>query len=72
MQNIIAGTVFGMWTGFLLVCCLTTIGSTLCYLFSELFSREYVLYYFGEKLTYLQQKVPSLSPPPVTPTNSPE
>jgi len=57
LLNIIAGSLFGMWTGFLMVCCLTTLGSTLCYLFSELFSREYVLYYFGEKITYLQQKV---------------
>ncbi|GMT11201.1 hypothetical protein PFISCL1PPCAC_2498 [Pristionchus fissidentatus] len=55
--NVIAGAVFDMWSGFFLVCCLTTAGSTLCYLFSELFGREYVLYYFGQKLTYLQQKV---------------
>ncbi|KAI3418813.1 SNARE associated Golgi protein [Globodera pallida] len=55
--NIAAGAVFGLWTGFLLCCVLTTIGSTLCYLFSEFFSREYVLYYFGEKITYLQRKV---------------
>ncbi|KIH51650.1 SNARE-like domain protein [Ancylostoma duodenale] len=32
-------------------------GSTLCYLFSEQFGREYVMYYFGQKLTYLQQKI---------------
>ncbi|TKR60203.1 hypothetical protein L596_027489 [Steinernema carpocapsae] len=55
--NVIAGSVFDMWKGFLLVCTLTTLGSTLCYLFSELFGREYVLYYFGERLTYLQQKI---------------
>ncbi|KAE9553821.1 hypothetical protein FO519_002951 [Halicephalobus sp. NKZ332] len=55
--NIIAGAVFGMWFGFALCCVLTTLGSTLCYLFSELFGREYVLYYFGQKLTYLQQKI---------------
>ncbi|KAI1728065.1 SNARE associated golgi protein domain-containing protein [Ditylenchus destructor] len=55
--NIIAGAVFGMWTGFLMCCALTTCGSSLCYMFSELFSREYVLYYFGERITYLQQKV---------------
>ncbi|KAL3096999.1 hypothetical protein niasHS_002715 [Heterodera schachtii] len=55
--NIAAGAVFGLWLGFLLCCVLTTLGSTLCYLFSEFFSREYVLYYFGEKITYLQRKV---------------
>uniref|UniRef100_A0A1I8AEX2 Secreted protein n=1 Tax=Steinernema glaseri TaxID=37863 RepID=A0A1I8AEX2_9BILA len=49
-----------MWNGFLLVCTLTTLGSTFCYLFSELFGREYVLYYFGEKLTYLQKKVTAI------------
>lgn len=57
LLNIIAGSIFGLWSGFLLCCLLTTVGSTLCYLFSEFFSREYVLYYFGEKITYLQRKV---------------
>uniref|UniRef100_A0A1I7X3P5 Transmembrane protein 41A n=1 Tax=Heterorhabditis bacteriophora TaxID=37862 RepID=A0A1I7X3P5_HETBA len=54
--NVIAGVVYNLWSGFILCCLLTTGGSTLCYLFSELFGREYVLYYFGQKLTYLQQK----------------
>lgn len=57
LLNIIAGAIFGLWSGFILCCFLTTVGSTLCYLFSEFFSREYVLYYFGEKITYLQRKV---------------
>ncbi|KAI6185319.1 hypothetical protein M3Y98_00009900 [Aphelenchoides besseyi] len=57
LLNIIAGALFDMWAGFFLVCFLTTCGSTLCYLFSEMFGREYVLYYFGERITYLQQKV---------------
>ncbi|KAL7071714.1 hypothetical protein ACQ4LE_009367 [Meloidogyne hapla] len=56
-MNIIAGAIYGLPIGFLLCSVLTTIGSTLCYLFSELFSREYVLYYFGEKINYLQRKV---------------
>ncbi|GMS83105.1 hypothetical protein PENTCL1PPCAC_5280 [Pristionchus entomophagus] len=56
-MNVLAGSIFGMWSGFALVCCLTTAGSTLCYTISELFGREYVLYYFGQKFTYLQQKV---------------
>ncbi|GMR35491.1 hypothetical protein PMAYCL1PPCAC_05686 [Pristionchus mayeri] len=55
--NILAGVVFDMAPGFALVCVLTTIGSVLCYRLSELFGRDYVLYYFGQKLTYLQQKV---------------
>ncbi|VDN52080.1 unnamed protein product [Dracunculus medinensis] len=59
--NIIAGILFEFWTGFLLVCVLSTIGSTFCYLISQLFGREYVLYYFGEKVTYLQQKIDSNS-----------
>ncbi|KAF7636601.1 hypothetical protein Mgra_00003997 [Meloidogyne graminicola] len=57
LMNIIAGAIYGLPIGFLLCSVLTTIGSTLCYLFSELFSREYVLYYFGEKINYLQRKV---------------
>ncbi|PAV82178.1 hypothetical protein WR25_19257 [Diploscapter pachys] len=55
--NIIAGAVYDLWGGFIMCCFLTTAGSTLCYLFSELFGREYVFYYFGQKLTYLQQKI---------------
>ncbi|VDK49926.1 unnamed protein product [Anisakis simplex] len=55
--NVIAGALYDLWIGFALVCTLTTIGSTLCYLFSELFGREYVYYYFGQRLTYLQQKI---------------
>uniref|UniRef100_A0A914VGN0 Transmembrane protein 41A n=1 Tax=Plectus sambesii TaxID=2011161 RepID=A0A914VGN0_9BILA len=55
--NVIAGALFGLYAGFVLVCLLTTLGATLCYLFSELFGREYVLYYFGQRLTYLQQKL---------------
>ncbi|VDO27524.1 unnamed protein product [Onchocerca flexuosa] len=59
--NLIAGALFDVWIGFLLVCILTTIGSTLCYLFSESFAREYVFYYLGHHITYLQQKVHSNS-----------
>ncbi|CAJ0563823.1 unnamed protein product, partial [Mesorhabditis spiculigera] len=55
--NVIAGAVFGFWPAVVMCCFLTTVGSSLCYLFSELFGREYVLYYFGQKLTYLQQKI---------------
>ncbi|CAG9533128.1 unnamed protein product [Cercopithifilaria johnstoni] len=55
--NLIAGMLFDVWFGFLLVCILTTIGSTLCYLFSESFAREYVFYYLGHRIIYLQQKV---------------
>ncbi|VIO97719.1 Uncharacterized protein BM_BM5656 [Brugia malayi] len=55
--NLIAGVLFDVWFGFLLVCILTTIGSTLCYLFSETFASEYVCYYLGHHIIYLQQKV---------------
>ncbi|EFO12352.1 hypothetical protein LOAG_16181 [Loa loa] len=57
LQNLIAGVLFDVWIGFLLVCILTTIGSTLCYLFSESFAREYVFYYLGHRIITLQQKV---------------
>ncbi|VDK75834.1 unnamed protein product [Litomosoides sigmodontis] len=55
--NLIAGVLFNVWIGFFLVCILTSVGSTLCYLFSEAFAREYVFYYFGHRIIYLQQKV---------------
>uniref|UniRef100_A0A0R3RKN0 Transmembrane protein n=1 Tax=Elaeophora elaphi TaxID=1147741 RepID=A0A0R3RKN0_9BILA len=55
--NLIAGALFDVWIGFLLVSILTTVGSTLCYLFSESFAREYVFYYLGHCVIYLQQKV---------------
>lgn len=57
LLNILAGILYDLWPGFIICCVLTTCGSSLCYLFSELFSREYVLYYFGERISYLQQKV---------------
>uniref|UniRef100_A0A183DIK5 Autophagy-related protein 9 n=1 Tax=Gongylonema pulchrum TaxID=637853 RepID=A0A183DIK5_9BILA len=48
---------FDVLFGFLLVCTLTTVGSTLCYLLSEFFAREYVFYYVGQRITYLQRKL---------------
>ncbi|VDN07007.1 unnamed protein product [Thelazia callipaeda] len=55
--NLIAGALFDVWFGLVFVCTLTTIGSTLCYFFSEYFAREYVFYYMGQRIAYLQQKV---------------
>uniref|UniRef100_A0A0K0EQV6 Transmembrane protein 41A n=1 Tax=Strongyloides stercoralis TaxID=6248 RepID=A0A0K0EQV6_STRER len=55
--NVIAGVLFGLWDGFVLVCILTTIGSTLCYLFSDLCGKQYVYYLFGKPINYLQQQV---------------
>ncbi|CAD5232076.1 unnamed protein product [Bursaphelenchus xylophilus] len=58
LLNVIAGAVFDMGVGFMLVCVLTTMGSTFCYLFSELcFGRENAYYYFGQRMKFLQQKV---------------
>ena len=56
-QNIFAGVIYGMVTGFIMCCILTSVGSALCYLLSEYFGRRYVMYFLGEKLAYLQRKI---------------
>ncbi|KAG7466959.1 hypothetical protein MATL_G00148130 [Megalops atlanticus] len=55
--NILAGALFGPWQGLLLACVLTTVGSTFCYLLSQLFGKRHIVRFFPEKVDKLQRKV---------------
>ncbi|KAI1899251.1 hypothetical protein AGOR_G00059880 [Albula goreensis] len=55
--NMLAGALFGPWLGLLLACVLTTVGSTFCYLLSEVFGKSYIIRLFPDKVSMLQGKV---------------
>jgi len=55
--NVLAGAIFGLWVGFPLVCILTATGASSCYLLSKYFGKEYVLYYFQQRLTTIQAMI---------------
>ncbi|KAK2839702.1 hypothetical protein Q5P01_013442 [Channa striata] len=55
--NILAGAIFGPYQGLLLACLLTTVGSTMCYLLSQAFGKQYIMNLFPEKVSMLQRKV---------------
>ncbi|XP_042316489.1 transmembrane protein 41A [Sceloporus undulatus] len=55
--NILAGALFGPWTGLLLCSALTSVGATCCYGLSNAFGKKIVVYYFPEKVAMLQKKV---------------
>ncbi|XP_065051738.1 transmembrane protein 41A-A-like [Rhopilema esculentum] len=55
--NVLSGALFGMWTGFPLVCLLTAVGATACYTWSKVFGKSILQHFFPDKLTYLQKKV---------------
>ncbi|XP_034040702.1 transmembrane protein 41A-B-like [Thalassophryne amazonica] len=55
--NLLAGAIFGPWLGLLLACVLATSGSTLCFLLSSVFGKQYVVQLFPEKVALLQGKV---------------
>ncbi|CAL8321668.1 unnamed protein product [Merluccius merluccius] len=55
--NILAGAIFGPYQGLLLACVLTTVGSTLCYLLSQAFGKDYIISLFPDKVSLLQKKV---------------
>ncbi|KAM7407566.1 hypothetical protein PAMA_003337 [Pampus argenteus] len=57
LLNILAGAIFGPFEGLLLVCVLTTVGSTMCYLLSQAFGKHYIVNLFPEKVSMLQRKV---------------
>lgn len=57
LQNILAGAIFGPYEGLLLACVLTTLGSTMCYLLSQAFGKQYIVNLFPDKVTMLQRKV---------------
>ncbi|XP_070570226.1 transmembrane protein 41A-like [Ptychodera flava] len=55
--NILAGALFGMWLSLPLVCLLSAIGATFCYLISYNFGYSYVQQCFPDKIKILQQKI---------------
>lgn len=55
--NVLAGALFGIWRSFLLTCTLSAIGASQCYLLSKFCGRQYVEYYFPDKVAVLQDKV---------------
>lgn len=57
LQNILAGAIFGPYEGLLLACVLTTVGSTMCYLLSQAFGKQYIVNLFPDKVSKLQRKV---------------
>ncbi|BFZ15604.1 hypothetical protein BsWGS_18644 [Bradybaena similaris] len=57
--NVLAGALFGPYLGFILICPLTAIGATNCYLLSRTFGRSYVVKYFPDKVNLFQEKVES-------------
>jgi len=57
LQNILAGSLFGIMYGFPLTCLLTAMGATNCYLLSAFFGRAHVMRYFGKQLDVLTARV---------------
>uniref|UniRef100_A0A8C0FDH6 Transmembrane protein 41A n=1 Tax=Bubo bubo TaxID=30461 RepID=A0A8C0FDH6_BUBBB len=55
--NVLAGALFGPWTGLVLCSALTSVGATFCYLLSGAFGKQFVVYYFPDKVALLQRKV---------------
>ncbi|XP_069471848.1 transmembrane protein 41A isoform X3 [Ambystoma mexicanum] len=55
--NVLAGALFGPALGLFVCCTLTSLGATCCYLLSNAFGKQYVVYYFPEKVSMLQKKV---------------
>ncbi|NWU97393.1 TM41A protein, partial [Upupa epops] len=55
--NVLAGALFGPWTGLVLCSALTSVGATLCYLLSDAFGKQLVVHYFPDKVALLQRKV---------------
>ncbi|XP_032619490.1 transmembrane protein 41A [Chelonoidis abingdonii] len=55
--NILGGALFGPWIGLLLCSALTSVGATCCYLLSRAFGKQFVVYWFPDKVAMLQRKV---------------
>ncbi|CAG5135023.1 unnamed protein product, partial [Candidula unifasciata] len=55
--NVLAGAIFGPYLAFLLICPLTAVGATNCYLLSRTFGRSYVVKYFPDKIKLFQDKI---------------
>ncbi|XP_047933194.2 transmembrane protein 41A isoform X2 [Anser cygnoides] len=57
LLNVLAGALFGPWTGLALCSALTSLGATCCYLLSGAFGKRFVVYCFPDKVALLQEKV---------------
>ncbi|MCP9257850.1 Transmembrane protein 41A [Dirofilaria immitis] len=57
IMNVLAGALFGSWKALLLVCPLTAIGASCCYLLSLWFARPIVEYFFNYQLQRLRYEV---------------
>ncbi|KAM6122357.1 transmembrane protein 41A isoform 2-T2 [Pterocles gutturalis] len=57
LLNVLAGALFGPWTGLALCSALTSLGATCCYLLSATFGKQFVIHYFPDKVALLQRKV---------------
>ncbi|GAB6020550.1 Transmembrane protein 41A [Chamberlinius hualienensis] len=55
--NILAGAVFGLFTGFTVVCSLSAIGASCCYLLSKTFCKDLIHKYFFHRLKKLQETI---------------
>jgi len=56
LLNVLGGALFGTVIGFPLVCLLTGLGATGCYMLSRMFGKYYIEKFFPEKVSYLQKK----------------
>uniref|UniRef100_A0A914XKK5 Transmembrane protein 41A n=1 Tax=Plectus sambesii TaxID=2011161 RepID=A0A914XKK5_9BILA len=56
-HNVLAGALFGPWIGLALICSLTALGATCCFLFSRLFAKPLVEKYLGARLSHFKLTV---------------
>ncbi|KAL3998466.1 SNARE associated Golgi family protein [Acanthocheilonema viteae] len=56
-MNVLAGALFGYWKALLLVCPLTAIGASCCYLLSLWFAKPVIEYFFSNQLQRLRYEV---------------
>ncbi|EFO18828.2 hypothetical protein LOAG_09667, partial [Loa loa] len=56
-MNVLAGALFGCWKALLLVCPLTAVGASCCYLLSLWFAKPFVEYLFCDRLQRLRYEV---------------
>ncbi|XP_069673975.1 transmembrane protein 41A-like [Periplaneta americana] len=57
LLNLLGGALFGIYVGLPLVCVLTGIGSSLCYLWSLWLGKDLLEYYFPDRIKDFQEKV---------------
>ena len=55
--NVLAGAIFGSGPGFLLCCCLTAFGASLCYLLARAVGKDVAMKYFPERVQIFGTKL---------------